>query len=343
MKNMKRWIVLTVMFLFVANVFADNRKKDETVQKLDEEASEEFDYSFMEGVRNNLIGNFKDALGWFGHCLEIQPSSAVAKYEIANLLMLSENYTDALEFARGAVSDNPDNIWYKILLANVLQKKSMIEEACNVYADIIENNPEREEFYLIEAALYTSVEKWQKAIDVYDKYEAHFGITEPASIEKIKLYTKLDNVKKASAELLKLFKKYPERSEYLSLLAELYFNYGQDKKGLQILHRLLKADPENGFVHFYLADYFRSKKQLEEADEHTREALVSDKIDNNFKIQYILRLILNADTTVITEDELDSYMNVLMSKYSDDLAVRALHSDFLRKDNKLEEAKQELE
>ena len=57
MKNMKRWIVLTVMFLFVANVFADNRKKDETVQKLDEEASEEFDYSFMEGVRNNLIGN----------------------------------------------------------------------------------------------------------------------------------------------------------------------------------------------------------------------------------------------------------------------------------------------
>ena len=88
MKNMKRWIVLTVMFLFVANVFADNRKKDETVQKLDEEASEEFDYSFMEGVRNNLIGNFKDALGWFGHCLEIQPSSAVAKYEIANLLTL---------------------------------------------------------------------------------------------------------------------------------------------------------------------------------------------------------------------------------------------------------------
>ena len=71
MKNMKRWIVLTVMFLFVANVFADNRKKDETVQKLDEEASEEFDYSFMEGVRNNLIGNFKDALGWFRHCLGI--------------------------------------------------------------------------------------------------------------------------------------------------------------------------------------------------------------------------------------------------------------------------------
>lgn len=61
----------------------------------------------------------------------------------------------------------------------------MIEEACNVYADIIAKYPNKEEFYLIEAELYISVEKWQKAIEVFDRYEQQNGITEPVSIEKL--------------------------------------------------------------------------------------------------------------------------------------------------------------
>lgn len=340
---MKKWFALLFVLCCTVCAFADKKKKVETIKELDEESRLEFDYSFMEGVRSKITGNYQEALGWFDNCLKILPSSPVAKFEIAGILAANEDLNGALQLMREAVAGNPDNIWYKILLANILQKKSMVEEACNVYADIISKYPNREEFYLIEASLYTSVEKWQKAIEVYDRYEAQYGVTEPASIEKIKLYTKLDDSKKASNELLKLIRKFPERSEYLSLLAELYFNYDQDKKGLQILDRLLKADPENGFVHFYLADYYRSKKQLDKADAHTKNALCSDKVDNGYKIQYILKLVLNTDTTLVTESELDGYMDLLMQKYSDDLSVRALHSDFLKKDNKLMEAKKELE
>ena len=330
-------------FLFILPAFADKKKKTENIQELDEKTRLEFDYSFMEGVRSKITGDYQAAIGWFDNCLKILPSSSVAKYEIAGILTAGEDYNGALQLAREAVAGNPDNMWYKILLANILQKKAMIEEACNVYADIIAKYPNKEEFYLIEAELYISVEKWQKAIEVFDRYEQQNGITEPVSIEKIKLYTKLDDVKKASNELLKLIRKFPDKSEYLSLLAELYFNYNQDKKGLQILDRILKAEPDNGFVHFYLADYYRSKKELKEADRHTKEALVSDKIENGYKIQYILKLILNPDTTLTSDSQLDNYMNLLMQKYSDDLSVRALHSDFLKKDHKLAEARNELE
>lgn len=340
---MKKRIAFIFVFFLATSVFADKKEKVETVRELDEKSRLEFDYSFMEGVRSKITGNYQEALGWFDNCLKILPSSPVAKFEIAGILTANNDFNGALQLAREAVAGNGENIWYKILLANILQKKSMIEEACNVYADIISKYPNREEFYLIEADLYVSVEKWQKAIEVYDRYESQYGITEPVSIEKIKLYTKLDDSKKASNELLKLIRKFPDRSEYLSLLAELYFNYNQDKKGLQILDRLLKADPENGFIHFYLADYYRSKKQPESADEHTKCALASDQIENGYKIQYILKLVLNPDTTLVSDAELDSYMALLMQKYSDDLAVRALHSDFLKKDNKLAEAKKELE
>lgn len=340
---MKRWVVFGFLFLLAMDIFADKKKGTENVHELSEENRLEFDYSFMEGVRSKITGDYQAAIGWFDNCLKIQPSSPVVKYEIASILAANEDYNGSLSLIREAVAANPDNIWYKILLANILQKKSMIEEACQVYADIISKYPDKEEFYLIEANLFASVEKWQKAIEVYDRYEAQNGITEPVSIEKIKLYTKLDDVKKASNELLKLIRKYPEKNEYLSLLAELYFNYNQDKKGLQILDRLLKADPNNGFVHFYLADYYRDKKKGEETDKHIKSALLSDGIDNGYKIQYILKLILNSDTTLISDNQLNIYMDLLMEKYSDDLGVRALHSDFLKKDRKFEEARNELE
>lgn len=340
---MKKWVAFVFVFLFTVNLFADEKKKVETVKELDEKDKLEFDYSFMEGVRCKITGDYQAAIGWFDNCLKINPESPVVKYEIAGLLVSNEDYNGALQLAREAVNGNSENIWYKILLASVLQKKSMIEEACSIYADIIAKYPDKEEFYLIEAGLYTSVEKWQKAIDVYNRYESQNGVTEPVSVEKIKLYTKLDDVKKASNEVVKLIKKYPEKSEYLSLLAELYFNYNQDKKGLQILDRLLKADPDNGFVHFYLADYYRGKKQENEVEKHIKNALLSDGIDNGYKIQYILKLILNPDTTAVSDAQLNSYMDLLMSKYSDDLSVRALHSDFLKKDGKFEEARNELE
>lgn len=340
---MRKVLVLCFIFLFTIEAFADRKKKLDVNKELDEKTRLEFDYSFMEGVRSKITGDLQAALGWFDNCMKINPQSPVVKYELASILSLNEDYNGALLLSREAVAGNPGNIWYKILLANVLQKKAMIEEACNVYAEIIAKYPDKEEFYLVEAGLYASVEKWQKAIEVYDRYEKEHGVTEVVSIEKIKLYTKIDDVKRASSELVKLINKYPDRSEYLSLLAELYFNYDQDKKGLQILNRILDTDPDNGFVHFYLADYYRDKKQEGNAEKHVKSALLSDGINNSFKIQYILKLIMDPDTTLISESQLDGYMSLLMSKYSDDLSVRALHSDFLKKDNKLDEARGELE
>lgn len=341
---MKKIGLIVFLFFWVGYVWADGKKRvGDAYENLDEKLKLEFDYSFMEGIKSKIIGDLQKALGWYDNCLKICPESPAVKYEIAGILLLNEDYNGALQLTREAVAGNPGNLWYKLLLANVLQKKAMIEEACQVYADIISKYPDKEQFYLIEATLYASVEKWQKAIEVYDRYEKQYGVTEPASIEKIKLYTKLDDVKGASGELLKLIKKYPEKSEYLSLLAELYFNYNEDKKGLEILNKILKVEPNNGFVHFYLADYYRDKKQNELAEKHMEKALSSDEMDNSYKVQYILKLILSNDSTQVTESQLNHYMELLMSKYSDDLSVRALHSDFLKKDHKLEEARTELE
>ena len=146
--------------------------------------------------------------------MKIYNKSAAVRYELSSILVLGEDYTLPLQLMREAVELEPTNIWYNLLLANILQRKSMIEEACKVYDKLILLHPEREDFYIVETDLYSSVEKWDKAINVLDRYEKQFGISEPAIIEKAKLYSKMDDVKNASAEIMKLVKKYPEKTDY---------------------------------------------------------------------------------------------------------------------------------
>ena len=70
-KNMVRWIAFILFFLFILPAFADKKKKTENIQELDEKTRLEFDYSFMEGVRSKITGDYQAAIGWFDNCLKI--------------------------------------------------------------------------------------------------------------------------------------------------------------------------------------------------------------------------------------------------------------------------------
>lgn len=90
-------------FFFYFICFCRKKKKTENIQELDEKTRLEFDYSFMEGVRSKITGDYQAAIGWFDNCLKILPSSSVAKYEIAGILTAGEDYNGALQLAREAV------------------------------------------------------------------------------------------------------------------------------------------------------------------------------------------------------------------------------------------------
>ena len=334
--------LFVILFLLCAiQVFADKKKAVEPT--LEGEAKVQFDYAFMEGVRFKILGDLKSSLTYFDQCMKIYNRSAAVRYEISSILSLGEDLNLPLQLMREAVQLESDNIWYNLLLANILQKKSMIEEACKVYDELIAKHPEREDFYIIQVDLYTSTEKWEKAIEVLNRYEKQFGVNEPAIIEKAKLYSKMDNVKRASSEIMKLIKKYPENTDYLGLLAELYLSHNQEKKGLQLLNRIVKDYPDNGFVQFYLADYYRTKKDSLNTEKYIRPALANDNIDNNLKVQYLLKLLVNQADLSLSTDHIYRYVQLLLEKYPGDLSVRTLNADFLKRENKLEECKKELE
>lgn len=120
-------------------------------------------------------------------------------------------------------------------------------------------------------------------------------------------------------------------------------SHDQEKKGLQLLNKIVKNDPDNGFVRLYLADYYRTKNDSLNTEKYIRSVLLNDKVENGLKVQYLLKLLVNQNDANISLDHIYSYVQVLLEKYPEDIAVRTLNADFLKRYNRLEECKGELE
>ena len=335
--------LLVIGFIFFATPLLSNQRVTDPPSFTEEEKLK-FDYAFMEGIRLKILEDYQSALVFFDGCIKMNPGSAAVRYEISTiLLLLNNNYDVPLQLMREAVSLEPDNSWYKLLLANIFQKKSMINEACNIYKELIVKEPQREDYYLTEAELYVSVEKWIEAVGVLNRYEKQFGITEEVSIEKANLYSRSGDFKKAAAELTKLVKKNPDNSNIIGLLAELYLDNNQEKKGLNLLNRMLSKDADNGFILFYLTDYHLGKGDTLQAYQYLEKGLINDYEDNLFKVQYLLRLLVNREQLKVSPDKIYSSVLLLLDRYPEDISIRTLYVDFLRHEGKKKECKEQLE
>ncbi|WP_101261133.1 tetratricopeptide repeat protein [Labilibaculum filiforme] len=330
-------IAILVSSLTLSSVFAGGitaMPKKEKVQKevkLTEAQKLEFDFAFTEATKAVLLQELDKGLSLYATCLKIDPSSAVVRYELANIYMSQEDFTSALELSRGAVSLQPLNIWYQIQLANIYQKKGMMEQACAVYDELVEMHPERYDFYYMQAAIFASVEKFDEAIEVYDRLEKKEGIQEGVSLEKERLYIAAGNRKMAYAEIQKLIKKNPYRADFYGMLADLYTEDKQEEKAFEQYEKILKIDPENGLVHFYLADFYRKKGEIEKSNVSLFKAFSNSEIESDQKIQFLISILMNGENESLSDEYLKELLDKLVEVHPGQVRVHALYADFLRK------------
>ena len=266
--------------LFVLNSFATDKTISDT---LSNKKQLEFEYLFTEGVSQSILGDFKSALSIFNKCLELYPTSAAVKYEIASVLLENKDLDKSLFFIREAIKDNPNNIWYKILLANVFQNKSMIIASCEVYNQLLEDYPFREDYYLIQINLFKSIEEWEKALNILNRFEKVVGFRDFIVYERLGLYNKLNYKSKIDKEINNLIKRNPNNKIYVNLLAENYLSKNDEKSFIKLVNKY----PNNEFLIYYLIDFYLSKGNTAKANEYIVETFNNENISVDSKYIYI--------------------------------------------------------
>lgn len=310
--------------------------------QLDDESQKRFEFLFVEALKQKMFGNNQEAIRYLSSCLEIDPNSSAAMYELAKIHASNNDYTSATLLLEKAISLNQNNKWYKILLAQIYQQSNRLEEAANVYDQLLQKDPENLEYLYRKAILLSNTAKTEEAIQAYNTLEEKVGINEQISVAKQQLYVNEGNIDKAFEEIERLIETNPNESKYYGLLADLYMNQGDSINALKYYKKIQEIDPDNGFVHFSLANYYLQQGEMEKSFEETKKGFRSDNIDIQNKLQLYMMLTDNPGKSKIGDEKQEVLIDILLEQYPDEFIVHTVYAENLLKKGKLEEARAEL-
>ncbi len=321
---------------------APEKQAAEEQSKLSENEQNEFEYVFIEGLKQKKMGKLSEAASLFSRCLEIDPGSAVAMFEMANIHYANKDLTSASLLLEKAITINNNNKWYKLLLAQIYHQRKQFTEAAAVFGDLRQMEPDNDEYLFMKAGSLGMAGKYQEAIDAYDELEAKVGINEQLAVAKQQVYLSWKKPEKAFEEINKLIESNPGELQYYGLLAELYQTLGDKANALKNYNKILEMDPGNGFVHFSLAGFYQEEGNFSKAFEHIKKAFQNDEIDVETKVQYYLMQTADPENSDWTNAQISELLDILHAKYPDNNLMYTIYADHMIRQNKLKEAREYL-
>lgn len=347
MKIRLYWLILVLGAGFSActatkKVAEKTAVAEEVATGIQHEKMKEMEYLFIEALKQKMVGNPQKAVSLLSSCLEIDPNSSSAMYELANLHILNNDMTSASLLLEKAIKINPDNKWYKLLLAKVYQQTGKNAESADLYDQLLKTDPENQEFLYLKAMLLAKAKKFDESIRTLDELEKQTGINEQISIAKQDVYKDAGKNKEAVSEIQRLINSDPAEAKYYGLLADLYKEQGDKTSALRNYEKILEMDPGNGFVNFSLASFYLEEGDTLRAYEFTKKGFENENVDLDTKIQlYLLHTGENAQYK-LTPGQNEELINILMRNNPEDFRLRSVYAEYLIRNKRNGEAREQL-
>jgi tetratricopeptide (TPR) repeat protein len=301
----------------------------------------EFEYLFIEGIKQRTIGNPDEAVKIFSRCLALDPNSSAALYEMANIHVSKGDFQSSMMMCEKAVSLNPDNKYYHLLLIKIYLQNKLYEKASKEYESLVNLFPDNQDYKFQLAATMAMAGKTTEALAKYNELEAKMGLTEPIAIGKQQIYLQQGNRQSAYSEIEKLIKLYPEEPKYYGLIADMYLADKNRDKALEYYNRIIQIDPEDGFVHLSIANFYLESKEYQKAYDHIKLAFKNPGLDLETKAQMFL-LLSQPGEGKISDNQQSELLNILINIHLDDERPRSLLVDYLLSKKQPQEARKQM-
>jgi tetratricopeptide (TPR) repeat protein len=339
-----RYISILLLFLFVGCSTSKQSinptvKEQTKLSELPEDKKIEFEYLYIEGLKQKMIGNTEAAIQYFNNCIDINPNSAATMYELANIYNSKGELISAKLLLEKAIQINSENKWYKLLLAQIYQNSNQFSKASDVYEELIKNDPDNIDYHYVNALLLSSAERYNEAIKAYNELEKQLGFNEQIALARQHIYRSAGKNKEAYAEIENIIKKNPEIPEYYGIMADMYKEDGNMEKALEYYNKVLEIDPENSFVNFSLVTFYLKNNDMDMAYQHAKMGFSNTNAEIDTKIQLYLMLSSTPEENRMTDPQLEDLIKLIIEAHPTDSRSYSIQADFLFKNGRQEEAR----
>ena len=297
--------------------------------ELSDEARQKFEYFYLEAERQKALGHNDAAFDLMCRAAEIDTTSAAARFFLAPYYLQLGNYEQARTDLRYAAEQYPGNYWYNVVYANFSQQSGQHDEAIRIWSRLLKQNPDKGEINSALAEAYTAKGDLKSAVACYDSLESAMGMMEPITIEKLKLYGYMGNRDAMVAEAEKLQRTFPQNTDYMRLLGDIYLEVGRDSAALSMYDRALALEPENGYVYLSKAGYYEKKGDSIAYNNEIRNALMNRHIDVNTKLNIFSTYIIDLMKKKQELHRVDSLFTDMLEQYPQEEPVHRLFGMYL--------------
>ena len=247
----------------------------------------------IDATMQQLLGNQEEAIAKYQSLLGRNPDYSPAHYGLGKLYFNSGWLDSALYHTQLACRLDSGNPWYKIQLAHIYEHLRDAKNLTATWEELVRGNPDVVDYYYNLSNAYLFAGNVQGSIEVLDRVEKRFGVTEAVSLQKQKLWYAIEKPDKARKELEKLAAAMPTEPRYNAILAESYMNEKNYAKALQYYNTILENNPTDENIHVSLASCYMAMDNLPQAYRHLRLGMANPVINCKDRMVYLSEFLRN--------------------------------------------------
>ena len=331
-------VLMTLVACGTAGKQARKKQAEPEQVSLSLEERRKFDYFFLEAVRMKENGQYDAAYELYKHCLDINPASGAALYEISQFYMYLGQEAKGEEALKQAIRSDKSNFWYKQTLASYYEQKRNMPKAISVYENMAEQFPSRLEPLMSLVDLYNRTKSYQNVITVLNRLEELDGKSEQISMEKFRMYLLMGKQDNAFIEIENLSKEYPYDLRYQNILGDVYLNNGKYPEALATYQHILKEEPHYAPAVLSMASYYQKTGQDSLYQLQLDTILMNDNVLSDTKMELMRQNILQSEQTTKDSTQIVALFKRILARPQQNADLAMLCAQYMITKNMKEES-----
>lgn len=289
----------------------------------DYDSLQSYNYFFLEGVRQQEMGNLTAAFDLLRHARDLNPNAPEVYYLLAPYYVDLKDDTRSRAYYERAATLDSENSSYIEKLGQLYVSQKDYPNAINAYEKLYALNKARVDVLQILYQLYGSQNEFQQMINVLNRIEVLEGSSEQISLSKMQIYEQMGEKRKEYDELKSLVDSHPLDLNYKVMFGNWLLQNGKKKEAVKLYRNVLKEEPTNALAKLSLLDYYRTIGDQATVDVITQELLQSPKTEKETKIA-LLRQVISSNQQANVSDSAE-----VMKLFSQALSVPQTDADIL--------------
>lgn len=292
----------------------------------------EYNYQFalIEAARQKTIGNINEAIKLYKKCIEVNPESAVAYYELGSIYAALKQNEIAKYHLKKAYLMDSENYYYLLAYTQILNLDEDYDQMVKTVKDYLKRNDDIRVKYTLTNA-YDKLGKDRKALRILNQIENERGISELIILKKVEILKEIKRIEKAEKELFKLLNLIPESPYYNIIIGEFYKETDQISKAVKYFHKAYELDSTNIFAISNLADYYTENGPKKKGLFFLNKAFSMEQVSLEKKISTLLYFMEEEKSLKQYNLEYRRIISTLLNQYPDNYEVKTIAYDYYNK------------